>query len=88
MVEALLRDGTTTVPKLRATLPITRQAIAKHMAVLGDAGLVERAPSAGREVSYRLRGNALEPAAEWLRGAESAWEGRLARLKGAVEAGA
>jgi DNA-binding transcriptional ArsR family regulator len=85
MVETLLRDGTTTVPRLRSTLPITRQAIAKHMSVLGDAGLVEREPDGGREVTYRLRGDALEPAADWLRSAESAWETRLARLKGAVE---
>ncbi len=87
MVETLLRDGTTSVPALTAALPITRQAIAKHLSTLGDAGLVERAPSAGREVLYRLRPHALAPASEWIGAAEAAWEGRLARLKDAVEHG-
>jgi hypothetical protein len=40
-------------------LPITRQAIAKHLATLHQAGLVERAPARGREVHYRLRAGAL-----------------------------
>ena len=85
MVEALLREGSTSVPALTERLPITRQAIAKHLATLDDAGLIERAPTDGREVRYRLRPGALSPAAAWLRDAEQAWDGRLARLKGAVE---
>jgi DNA-binding transcriptional ArsR family regulator len=85
MIQALLRDGTTSVPLLTAELPITRQAIAKHLATLDDAGLVERAPASGREVRYRLREGALESANAWLAGTEAAWEGRLARLKGVVE---
>ena len=88
ILAALASGGPATATDLAGRLPITRQAIAKHMSVLGDAGLVEREPSDGREVTYRLRGDALEPAADWLRSAESAWERRLARLKGAVEAGA
>jgi DNA-binding transcriptional ArsR family regulator len=87
VVEALLRDGSTSVPLLTSALPITRQAIAKHLATLGEAGLVERASSEGREVRYRLRAGALEPASAWLRNAEAAWEGRLARLKRSVEDG-
>jgi DNA-binding transcriptional ArsR family regulator len=85
MIEALLHDGTTSVPRLTAQLPITRQAVAKHLATLDHAGLVERAPLRGREVRYRLRGGALESANAWLAQAEAAWERRLARLKGAVE---
>lgn len=85
MVQALLRDRTTTVPALTATLPITRQAVAKHISTLDSAGLIERAPASGREVSYRLRSGALGPAAAWIRDAESAWDERLARLKDAVE---
>jgi DNA-binding transcriptional ArsR family regulator len=87
MVEELLRDGTTSVPALSAVLPITRQAVAKHLSTLDDAGLVERAPGGGREVRYRLRAGALTPAAAWMRGAEAAWDERLARLKDAVERG-
>jgi ArsR family transcriptional regulator, cadmium/lead-responsive transcriptional repressor len=85
MVQALLRDGTTTVPALTAALPITRQAVAKHLVTLDHAGLVERSPSRGREVRYRLRDGALQPASAWLADAESAWDGRLERLKHAVE---
>ena len=85
MVQALLRDGTASVPSLTETLPITRQAVAKHIAVLDDAGLIERAAVAGREVRYRLRPGALGPAAAWLRDAEAAWDRRLVRLKRAVE---
>jgi DNA-binding transcriptional ArsR family regulator len=87
MVETLLRDGSTSVPMLSAALPISRQAVAKHLATLDDAGLIERATPGGRAVRYRLREGALAPAATWLREAESAWDARLARLKGAVERG-
>ncbi len=87
MLEALLREGTTTVPALTAALPITRQAVAKHLSTLDHAGLVERAPTAGREVHYRLRAGALDPATAWLRQAEAAWDARLGRLKDAVERG-
>ncbi len=85
VVQSLLSEGTTSVPALTASLPISRQAVAKHLAALEEASLLERLPPAGREVRYRLRGEALAPATAWLKAAESAWEGRLGRLKRAVE---
>ena len=85
VLETLLRDGSTSVPALAARLPITRQAVAKHLATLDHAGLIERWPAAGREVHYRLRDGALDGAAAWLRDAEAAWEARLRRLKRTVE---
>ena len=87
VVEHLLREGSTSVPALTSTLPITRQAVAKHLATLDEAGLVERDPAggAGREVRYRLHAGALHDAMAWLREAEAAWDGRLARLKEDVE---
>jgi DNA-binding transcriptional ArsR family regulator len=85
MVQSLLRDGTTSTPALTAALPISRQAVAKHLATLDSAGLIERAPGTGREVRYRLRGGALAPAARWLAEADAAWESRLSRLKDSVE---
>jgi DNA-binding transcriptional ArsR family regulator len=87
MVEALLRDGAVTVPGLTASLPITRQAVAKHLAALSEAGLVERLPGEGREVRYQLRTGALDPAASWLRDTQRAWDRRLSRLKRSVERG-
>jgi DNA-binding transcriptional ArsR family regulator len=87
VVETLVRDGSTSVPALSSALPISRQAIAKHLAALGDAGLIERAPAgAGREVRYRLRDGALRPASAWLDETAAAWDERLTRLKRKVEA--
>jgi hypothetical protein len=69
VVETPLRDGSPSAPALSATLPITRQAIAKHLAT----------------VRYQLRAGALGPAAAWLGDAEAACDDRLAKLKKAVE---
>jgi DNA-binding transcriptional ArsR family regulator len=85
MVERLLRDGSTSVPALSAELPITRQAVAKHLSTLDQAGLVERVPGPGREVHYQLRASALAPATSWLESAQSAWSERLERLRRTVE---
>ncbi|HEX3805074.1 MAG TPA: metalloregulator ArsR/SmtB family transcription factor [Solirubrobacteraceae bacterium] len=86
MLDRLLREGSTSVPSLTAELPITRQAVAKHLSTLTGAGLVEREPGvSGREVRYRLRPGALEPAAVWVREADAAWAGRLDRLKTSLE---
>jgi DNA-binding transcriptional ArsR family regulator len=74
-----------TATEIAASLPISRQAVAKHLAALEDAGLLERLPGSGREVRYGLRDDALAPAAAWLREAEASWDTRLGRLKGAVE---
>jgi DNA-binding transcriptional ArsR family regulator len=87
MVEHLLREGSTSVPTLTSVLPITRQAVAKHLATLGEAGIVERegGHGVGGEVRYRLHDGALDPAAAWLRDAEAAWQDRLGRLKDDLE---
>jgi DNA-binding transcriptional ArsR family regulator len=87
MVQSLLLEGSTSAPELSAGLPITRQAVAKHLATLEDARLLERLPPSGREVRYQLRAEALAPATAWLRDAEARWDQRLARLKDAVEDG-
>ena len=85
VVETLLAEGETSVPALTGRLPMTRQAVAKHLAALDEAGLLQRAPGRGREVRYALRPGALSPAADWIGRAERAWDGRLVRLKKAVE---
>lgn len=87
MLDAILAEGTTSVPKLTAQLPITRQAVAKHLAALDQAGLIERmgGDRSGREVHYQLRPDALHGAARWLAEADAAWDGRLRRLKEVVE---
>ena len=85
MLQTLLREGSTSVPALTAELPITRQAVAKHLATLDQAGLVERAPPAGREVRYRLRPHALAQASAWMEQTQRAWDARLGRLKETLE---
>jgi len=86
MLDLLLAEGRGTATALSQHLPVSRQAIAKHLAALGDAGLIERAPEgAGREVRYRLRPGALRPASAWLDETAAAWDERLTRLKRAVE---
>ena len=52
--------GTATATELTGELPMTRQAVAKHLATLADAGLVE-SERQGRETRYRLT----ETGAEW-----------------------
>ena len=49
----LSAQGTATATELTGELPMTRQAVAKHLATLSDAGLVE-SERAGRETRYRL----------------------------------
>jgi DNA-binding transcriptional ArsR family regulator len=88
IVEAMVREGSTSVPELTSELPISRQAVAKHLASLADAGLVERTRGRGREIRYRPELDALGPAASWLRTTRADWDERLASLKEAVEGGA
>ena len=87
MLDAILAEGTTSVPRLTAQLPITRQAVAKHLSALDQAGLIERVGGdrSGREVHYQLRPDALHEAATWLADADAAWERRLSRLKEVLE---
>jgi DNA-binding transcriptional ArsR family regulator len=70
---------------LAAGRPLTRQAVAKHLAVLRGAGLVARRP-AGRETLYALRPERLGEARAWLDSIGAQWEDALARLKAHVEA--
>jgi DNA-binding transcriptional ArsR family regulator len=82
----LAARGTATATAVAEELAITRQAVAKHLGTLSDAGLVD-AERAGREVRYRLRPAPLRLAARWLDSAAGAWDDRLAAVKDAVEQG-
>jgi DNA-binding transcriptional ArsR family regulator len=84
VLDAVARRGSATATELTAVVPVSRQAVAKHLAVLRDAGLVE-AHRAGRETRYQARPAALRPAAAWLVDADRAWDERLQRLKRQVE---
>jgi DNA-binding transcriptional ArsR family regulator len=79
MLDLLLIDGTATATSLSEQLPVTRQAVAKHLAVLDRAGLVHGA-AAGREHRYRVDNVQLARAAEQLANVGSSWDGRLRRI--------
>ncbi len=80
---AVLRDvaeqGPRTATELAAELPVTRQAVAKHLAVLRDAGLVVPQRQ-GRETRFSATLGPLADAERWLTRTGAAWDGRLARL--------
>ena len=79
MLDLLLIDGTGTATSLSEQLPVTRQAVAKHLAVLDRAGLVHGA-AAGREHRYRIDDAQLARAAAQLATVGSSWDGRLRRI--------
>jgi DNA-binding transcriptional ArsR family regulator len=69
---------------LATELPVTRQAIAKHLASLADAGLVEAVPS-GREIRYRALGARLSAVASELDRIGTEWDARLSRIRSIAE---
>lgn len=79
IVEQLASGVPATATGLAAGLPITRQAVAKHLDLLGSAGLVSRHRE-GRETRYRFTPQPLEGAAAWMAGVGAEWDDRLARL--------
>lgn len=84
MLDLLLVDGEGTATSLGQRLPVTRQAVAKHLAVLDRVGLV-RATPAGREKRYRVDDAQLARAAEQLATVGSTWDARLQRIKQIAE---
>ncbi len=85
MLDLLLADGDGTATTLGQQLPVTRQAVAKHLGVLDRAGLV-RATPAGRERRYRVDEAQLARAVAQLAAVGSAWDARLQRIKRIAEA--
>jgi DNA-binding transcriptional ArsR family regulator len=85
MLDLLLADGGGTATTLGQQLPVTRQAVTKHLVVLDRVGLV-RATQAGRERRYRVDEAQLARAAAQLESVGSAWDARLQRIKRIAEA--
>jgi DNA-binding transcriptional ArsR family regulator len=79
LVERLAGGGTVTASALAGELPISRQAIAKHLAALRGARLV-RAKRVGRETQYALDPAPLADAAGWIAAVGGEWDERLASL--------
>lgn len=84
MLDLLLANGEGTATSLSEQLPVTRQAVAKHLAVLDRTGLV-RATPVGRERRYRIDDTQLSRAVAQLSAVGSEWDGRLARITAIAE---
>ena len=80
MLDLLLADGGGTATSLGQQLPVSRQAVAKHLLVLDRVGLV-RASAAGRERRYQVDERQLARAAAQLAAVGSAWDARMQRIK-------
>ncbi len=81
ILAALAAGGPATATDLAATLPITRQAIAKHLALLAEAGLVVAEPGERRRVRYRLDSAPMKVAQQFLAALARDWDGPLAALR-------
>jgi len=80
LLEALSARGSATATELAEELPVTRQAVAKHLAALAHAGLVS-SRRVGRETQYHVTPQPLEVAIEWMARVGGEWDARLARLR-------
>ncbi len=73
-----------TATELAGAMPISRQAVVKHLGTLSDAGLVQGQRS-GREVRYQLTPEPLAEVMSWMAEVGAEWDGRLARLRDRLE---
>jgi DNA-binding transcriptional ArsR family regulator len=85
LLDLLLAERGATATTLGRQLPVTRQAVAKHLGVLDRAGLVRVTP-AGREKRYQVDDAQLARAVAQLSSVGSAWDARLRRIKRIAEA--
>jgi DNA-binding transcriptional ArsR family regulator len=78
--ERLSSQGPASATTLAAELPVTRQAVAKHLVALNEAGLVERT-TVGREVRYTAVIDPLTDVTSWVSRVGAEWDARLSRLR-------
>ena len=86
VLDLLLTHGETTPTALAEELPFTRQAVAKHLAVLDRVGLVE-GTRRGREVRYSVKPEHVDRAARAMARVAARWDARLERIKRMAEQG-
>src|SRR3954469_5085322 len=87
ILAALAEGGPATATDLADRLPITRQAIAKHLALLSEAGLVTAEPGERRRVRYRLTSAPMRVAQQFLAALARDWDGRLDALTEHLDTG-
>lgn len=84
ILDGLSEHGTGTATTLAAGLPVTRQAVVKHLAVLAEAGLIT-GRRAGREVRYVLVPQRMDTTVRWMAGLATQWDTRLHVIKQLAE---
>ena len=85
VLNLLLMAGPGTASSLSRELPVTRQAVAKHLAILERSGLVHPEP-VGREVRYVVDTDQFARACAQISRVSRAWDGRLRHIKAIAEA--
>ena len=85
ILDLLLAEGASTATALSQHLPVSRQAIAKHITVLDRAGLV-KGTAIGRERRYDVNPEQLARAVAQLASVQTTWDARLSRIKRLAEA--
>jgi DNA-binding transcriptional ArsR family regulator len=85
VLDLIATQGEATATTLAGRLPVSRQAVVKHLAVLSAAGLVSGS-RIGREARYTVRPAALDTTARWMASLAAEWDRRLARIKHLAEA--
>lgn len=86
LLDRLSARGATTATLLSAELPVSRQAVVQHLAVLREVGLVTGYRD-GREKRYVVRPERLSETARWMDQVAKQWDARLAAIKRLAEAG-
>ena len=84
VLSVLAERGEATATTLATVLPVTRQAVVKHLGVLDRAGLVAGRKT-GREVRYLVRPAALDLTARWMDQVAADWSRRLTAIKRIAE---
>jgi len=84
ILQQVARYGPITATEVAARLPVSRQAVGKHLVVLGQAGLVSGERD-GRERRFSANSQPMIEASRWLAATGAAWDDRLTRLAARVE---
>ena len=80
VLQRIASTGPSTATELAGSLPVSRQAVVKHLASLNTAGLVTRS-RVGREVRYSATPGPLADVTDWVASVGSTWDARLERLR-------
>ena len=80
VLELLAQHGGATATQLSGSFPVTRQALAKHLQVLADAGLAT-SERRGRETQWTITPESMTPAMVWMQSLGGEFEDRLAALQ-------